>query len=104
MCLGGAFGDHAMYPSEFCFLVLFFIGSKKALVAWDRTGGARGTRQAGCVGHNRQGVWDVTGEAQWQGTWDAMGRVHGSPDTMERVCGTQSHGCMRVWHWEFKGR
>ena len=49
-----------MYLSEFCFLVLFFISSKKALITWDRTGGARGMRQAGCVGCNGQGVWDIT--------------------------------------------
>ena len=47
---------------------------------WDRTGRARGTGQAGHVEHNGQGVWDVTGEARWWGTWDTMGKAHGSPD------------------------
>ena len=28
-----------------------------------------------CMGHNGQGVWDVTGKVQWQGVWNVVGRA-----------------------------
>ena len=49
---------------------------------WDMTGGACGTRQAGCVGRDGQGLWDVTSEVRWR----VCGTTTWCPDYVQLVC------------------
>ena len=60
---------------------------------WDATDRVCGTQRTGCVGCDGRGTTVGRMGRDGQGAWESG-----------RDSGMQSHGCMRVWHQEFKGQ